>query len=217
MPLILYECASLRFRHRPPNWIPMIRVTFKFISALKQWLACTIFFAIIPLHVRTHSSKSYLLIFLHVFILTFLITLLTNTPRMKNQFSQLIHLSLHSTLMIRLTFLKYFISFFLYFFYATPKFLPQGRRHATYKRAAGRERPATRKKGPRPYMTRNPPASAGASSWSRLSWAVQAGNSRSHCRRLKLVNWLYPAKYAFICSISTSPDSRNNLISHCIP
>ena len=35
-------------------------------------------------------------------------------------------------------------------FYATPRFLPQGRRQATYKRAAGRERPATRKKGPMP-------------------------------------------------------------------
>ena len=121
MPLILYECASPRFHHTPPNWIPMIKVTFKFISALKQWLVCTIFFAIIPLHVRTHSSKNYLLIFLHVFILIFLITLPTNTLRMKNQFIQLIHLSLNSTLMIRLTFLKYFIPYFV-FFYATPNF-----------------------------------------------------------------------------------------------
>ena len=39
----------------------------------------------------------------------------------------------------------------LYFFYAIPKFLPQGRQDATYKRAAGREQPTTRKKGPRPY------------------------------------------------------------------
>ena len=39
----------------------------------------------------------------------------------------------------------------LYFFYATPNFLPQGRRDTTYKRAAGREQPTTRKKGPRPY------------------------------------------------------------------
>ena len=36
-------------------------------------------------HVRTHSSKNYLLIFLPAFILIFLITLPTNTPRMKNQ------------------------------------------------------------------------------------------------------------------------------------
>ena len=150
MPLILYECASLRFRHRPPNWIPMIRVTFKFISALKQWLACTIFFAIIPLHVRTHSSKSYLLIFLHVFILTFLITLLTNTPRMKNQFSQLIHLSLHSTLMIRLTFLKYFISFFCIFFMQLQNFYHKdgGTRHTKGPPAENDRRPARRARGP---------------------------------------------------------------------
>ena len=45
----------------------------------------------------------------------------------KNQFIQLIHLFLHSTLMIRPTFLRYFIPYLLYFFYATPKLLPRGR------------------------------------------------------------------------------------------
>ena len=30
-------------------------------------------------------------------------------------------------------------------------FLPQGRQDTTYKRAAGREQPTTRKKGPSPY------------------------------------------------------------------
>ena len=115
MPLILYECASLRFRHRPPNWIPMIKVTFKFISALKQWLACTIFFATIPLHVRTHSSKNYSPISLHAFTLIFSITLSMSTPRMRNQSIQLTHLFLNSTLMIRLTFLKYFIAYLVFF------------------------------------------------------------------------------------------------------
>ena len=163
MPLILYECASLRFHHKPPNWIPMIKVTFKFISALKQWLVCTISFAIIHLHVRTHSLKNYLLISLPAFTLIFSITLSMSTPRMRNQSIQLTYLFLNSTLMIRLTFLKYFIPYFV-FFYATPKFLPQERRDTTYKRAAGREQPTTRKKGPRPYMTKNPPASASVSS-----------------------------------------------------
>ena len=164
------------------------KATFKSISAPRQWLVCTIFFVIIHLHVRTHSSKNYLLISLPAFILIFLITLPTNTPRMKNQFIQLIHLFLHSTPMIRPTFRRCFMSYFCIFFYATPKFLPQGRQDATYKRAAGREQPTTRKKGPRPYITKNPPTSASVSSWSRLSWAVQAGNSRSHCRRLNPVN-----------------------------
>ena len=191
------------------------KVISKFTLNLKLWLVYTIFSAIILSHVLTHSLKSYYPIFLHAFILIFLTILLTNTPRMRSQSVQSTLRHPHSILTTQLTFLKYF--YIVLNFYATPKFLPQGRQDATYKRAAGRERPATRKKGPRPYMTKNPPASASASSWSRLSWAVQAGNSRSHCRRLKLVNWLNPAKYAFICSISTSPDSRNNLISHCIP
>ena len=149
MPLILYECASLRFRHRPPNWIPMIKATFKFISALKQWLAYTIFFATIPLHVRTHSSKNYSPISLHVFTLIFSITLSMSTPRMRSQSIRSTLQLLHFILTTQLTFFKYFIPYFV-FFYATPRFLPQGRWHATYKRAAGREQPTTRKKGPRP-------------------------------------------------------------------
>ena len=124
------------------------KVSFKFISVLKQWLVCMIFFAITRLHVRTHSSKNYLLTFLRVFILIFLITLPTNTPRMKNQFIQLTDLFLHFILTTQLTFLKYF--YIVLIFYATPRILPQGRRHWTYKRAAGRERPTTHKKGPSP-------------------------------------------------------------------
>ena len=162
------------------------RVTFKSTLVLKLWLVYTIFSAIILSRVLTHSLKSYYPIFLHAFILTFLITLPTNTLRMKNQFIQLTHLFLHFILTTQLTFPKHF--YIVVIFYATPRFLPQGRQDATYKRAAGREQPTTRKKGMRPYITKNPPASASASSWSRLSWAVQAGNSRSHCRRLKLVN-----------------------------
>ena len=112
MPLILYGCASPWFRHRPPNWIPMIRSTFKSILALKQWLVCTIFFAIIPLHVRTHSSKNYLLIFLHAFILIFLITLPTNTPRMRSQSIRSTLQFLHFILTTQLTFLKYFYCYY---------------------------------------------------------------------------------------------------------
>ena len=62
---------------------------------------------------RYHSLKStdpflknYSLIFLHVFTPISLISLLTNTPRLKNQFFQMIHLFLHTTLMIRPTFLR---------------------------------------------------------------------------------------------------------------
>ena len=126
------------------------KVIIKFISALKQWLVCTIFFAIARLHVRTHSSKNYLFTFLRVFTPIFLITLPTNIPRMKNQFIQLIHLSLHSTVMIRPTFHSCFISCFCVFLMQLQNFLPQGWWHTTYKRPAGRERPTTRKNGQRP-------------------------------------------------------------------
>ena len=124
------------------------KVIFKFTLGLKLWLVYTIFSAIILSHVLTHSLKSYYPIFLHAFILILLITLPTNTPRMKNQFTQLTHLFLHFVLTTQLTSLKYF--YIVPNFYATPKLLPQGRQHATYKRAAGREQPTTRKKGPRP-------------------------------------------------------------------
>ena len=112
MPLILYECASPRFRHRPPIWILMIKVTFKSISALKQWLVCTIFFAINHLHVRTHSSKNYSPISLHGFTLIFSITLFMSTLRMKSQSIQSTLQLLHFVLTTQLTFLKY-CSYFL--------------------------------------------------------------------------------------------------------
>ena len=174
MPLILYECASPQFRHRPPNWIPMIRVTFKIISALKQLLVCTIFFAIIHLHVRTHSSKNYLPTFLHGFILIFLITLPMSTLRMKSQSIQSTLQHLHFILTTQLTSLKNF--YIVLIFYATPRFLPQGRRHATYKKAAGRERrPARRAPGPRlpeiPPRRRVPPADPASPGQSRQETA----------------------------------------------
>ena len=62
--------------------------------------------------------------------------------------------------------------------------------HKTYKRFASREWPTTQRRARRPYNTQKPPASASTSKCSRFSWAVQAGNSRSHCRRLKLVSSL---------------------------
>ena len=154
MPLILCECALHRFRQRPPNWTLLIKVSFKFTLALKQWLVCAIFFAIILLHLRTHSSKNYSLIFLHVFTLISSITLLMNIPRMMNQSTLLTRRFMHFIPTIQLTFPKYFFIFFI--FYATPRFLPQGR-HRTYKRAAGRERPTTRKRARGPRLPRTHP------------------------------------------------------------
>ena len=148
MPPILYECALHRFPQRPPNSTLMIKVTSKFILALKQRLVCTISFAIIHLHVRTHSSKNYLLNFLPAFTLIFSITLSTSTPRTRSQSIRSTLQLLHFILTTQLTFHKHFYKVLI--FYATPKFLPQGRQDATYKRAAGREQPTTRKKGPKP-------------------------------------------------------------------
>ena len=44
-----------------------------------------------------------------------------------NQFIQLLHLFLHSILIIRPTFLRYFLPYLLYFFYGTPKILTRRR------------------------------------------------------------------------------------------
>ena len=124
MPLISCGCALHRFHQRPPNWTLSIKVIFKFTLALNQWRVCTISSAITLLHQRIHSSKNYSLIFLHAFTLIFLITLPTNTPRMKNQFIQLILQFLHSFPMIQPTSLKFYYIFL--FRYATPRFLPKG-------------------------------------------------------------------------------------------
>ena len=102
------------------------------------------------------------------------------------------------------------VLFYLSFF-ATPKFLPRRRAQDIQK---GR-RPRMifdPKEGPRPQIKQKLPASASSSNCSRLSWAVQAGNSRSQCRRLKLVSWLYPAEYARSCSIKTSPTPEPALL-----
>ena len=121
---MLCECALHRFRQKPPNWTLLIKVSFKFILALKQWLVCTIFSATILLHLRSHSSKIYSLIFLHVSILIFPIISPTNTPRVRNQFIRSTLQFLHFILTLQLTFPNYF---FISFFYATQNFLPQRR------------------------------------------------------------------------------------------
>ena len=122
MPLILYECALHRFPRRPPNWTLLIKATFKSTSVPKQWLAYMTFFAIILLHLRTHSSKNYSLIFLHVSTLISSITSFMNTPPMMNQFIQSTPRFLLFILTIRLISPNNFYIFLI--FYATPRFLP---------------------------------------------------------------------------------------------
>ena len=115
MLLILYECASHGFRQSPPNWTLLIKVIFKISLALKQWLVCTIFFATILSHLRTHYSKNYSLIFLHVFILIFSIISPTNTPRMMSQSTLSTLWLLLFILTIQPTFLWNFFNFSLFF------------------------------------------------------------------------------------------------------
>ena len=188
MPLILWECALHRFCQRLPNWTLLIKVIFKFTLALKQWRVCTIFSAIIPLHQLIHSSKNYLLIFLRVSTLISSITLFTNIPQMMNQSFQSTLQSLHFTPTIHLIFLNCF--YIILIFYATPRFLPPppGTKYTKGPPAENDRRP--RRRAQRPYNSRRPPDAASSSNCSRLSCTVQAGNIRSHCRRLKLVNKL---------------------------
>ena len=111
MPLISCECASHRFRQRPPNWILLLKVIFKFTLALKQWRVCTISSAITLLHLRIHFWKIYSLISLHVSTLISSITSPTNTLQMMNQFIQSTIQFLHFIPMIQPTFLNFFYLF----------------------------------------------------------------------------------------------------------
>ena len=132
MPLTLCECASHRFRQTPPSWTSLISVTFKSISVLKPWPVHMNSFATTLLHVRIPCSKNCSPISLLDFLHTSPIILFMKTFIM-SRFLQLIHLFLHSILMIRLAFLKYFLPYFFYTFLATPEFLPQRRAHYSAK------------------------------------------------------------------------------------
>ena len=112
LPLLLYECASHRFLHKPPNLILMINATFKFTSAPKRWLVFTIFLGHHSLKTNDSLLKelpSYLLTRFpsHIFITLHMKVLITN------QSDQSTPQSPHSTLTIELTFLKYFFIRFI--------------------------------------------------------------------------------------------------------
>ena len=187
MPLTLCRYASHRFRQKPPSCTSLINVTFKSISVLRPWLVYMSSYAIILSRLKILCSKNCFPIFLLDFLPTSLIILHMKAP-MTNQSDRSTPQALHSTLTIQLTFLKYFYIFFI--FYATPRFLPQmtGTKLTKGPPAENDRRP--RKRARRPYSSRNPPDAANSSNCSRLSWTVQAGNSRSHWRRLKLVSKL---------------------------
>ena len=129
---------------------PNDKSNIKSISALKQWLACTIFFPTIPLLVRTHSSRNYSPISLHAFTLIFSITLSMSTPRMRSQSIRSTLQLLHFILTTQLTFLKYFISYFCIFFMQLQDFYHKdGRtRHIKGPPAENSRRPARRARGP---------------------------------------------------------------------
>ena len=163
------------------------KVIFKWNLAQKLWLVYTIFSAIILLHLPTQSSKNYSLISLHVFTLKSSIISPTNTPRMMNQTILLTPPFLHFFSDGSTDFFKY-LNIFLFFmqlqtFYHNWRVqnIQKGRRPRT------NDDPG---EGSKTYITQKPPASASSSNCSRLSWTVQAGNSRSHYGQLKLVNWL---------------------------
>ena len=109
------------------------KVISKLTLVLRLWLVCMTFFAIIPSHLRIHSSTNYFLIFVHVFTLISSITSPTNTPPMLNQSILSTHQFLNFIPSVRPTFPKYFFKLTFCFFYATPKFLPQRRAHDSRK------------------------------------------------------------------------------------
>ena len=79
---------------------------------------------------------------------------------------------------------------YLSYFLCNSKIFTTTTGYKIYKRATGRKHPRPRRRAQKPYNSRRRPDAASSSNCSRLSWTVQAGNSRSHCRRLKLVNKL---------------------------
>ena len=170
MPLILYEYALDRFRHKPPNWILMISATFKFISAPKRWLTCTIFSAMILLHLRIHSSKNYLPISLHVFTIISSITSPTNTPRMMSQSILLTSLFLRVFPTIHPIFLNWFNIFLI--LYATPNFTTKDQHPSVKKPPRAKRLPTTRRRARRLYKSIKPPELASNSSCSRFSASV---------------------------------------------
>ena len=147
MPLILWECASRRFRRRHPNWTLLIKVIFKFTLALKRWQVCTISSAITLLNLRIHSLKNYSLISLHVSTLISSITLLTNIPQTKTQSIRSTPQFLPFIPMTRPIFLNCFCIFLI--FYATPRFLPPlpGTKHTKGSPAENDRRPRRRPAG----------------------------------------------------------------------
>ena len=128
------------------------KVIFQSNLVLKQWLVCTIFSSIILLHLRLHSSKKYSLTSLHVFTLISSIISLRSAPRMMNQSILLTPQFLHFFATTQPTFLKYFCIFLI--FMQFQKFYHEDG-HKRYKRAAGRERPTTRKRVRGPRLSRN--------------------------------------------------------------
>ena len=124
MPLPLCECASHRFRQKPPSWASLIKTTFKSFLALKPWLVYMNFYAIILSRLTIHFLKNCFPISLLDFFPTSLIVLHTKAP-MTSLSDRSTLQSLHSTLTIQPTFLKDLYIFFT--FYETPRFLPQRR------------------------------------------------------------------------------------------
>ena len=152
------------------------RVTSKFISVLKQWLVCMIFFAIIPLRLRIHSSKKYSLIFLHVSTLISSITSPMNTLQMMNKLIQPILQFLRFIPTIRLIFLNNFYIFLI--FYATPRFLPPppGTKHRKGPPAENDRRPEGGPEVPTPQRNRQRRRAAPtAPAFPGQSWQETAG------------------------------------------
>ena len=164
----------------------MINATSMSTSARNRWLVYTSFYAIILSRLTILCWKSYFPISLPDFLRTFLIILPMNVP-ITSQSDQPTLQFVPSILTTQPSFLEYL--YILLLFMQLQNFSLQ-RRAPTIQKSAGRERPATGKKAQGPYTSKNTSETASSSNCSRLSVTIQAGNSRSHCRWLKLVSKL---------------------------
>ena len=167
------------------------KVIFKLSLVPEPRPVCTNSYAIILWRTTTTCLRSCYAISIPDFFRKFLTTFRTKVL-ITSESDQLIHLFPHFILTIQPIFPKYFHIFLICL--CDSKTLPRRRAQDSVKGPpAGIDR-RPRRRARRPYSSGNPPDAASSSNCSRLSVIVEAGNSRSQCRRLKLVNSLQPAR-----------------------
>ena len=116
------------------------------------------------------------------------LTILPTKILITSQSDQLIHLFPHFIPKIQLIVPKYF--YVILFSLCHTKIFTTKTGHDNIKGPPAENDQQPRRRARRPYNSRNPTDAASSSNCSVLPVIIQAGNIRSHCPRLKLINSL---------------------------